>query len=215
VIEPNNEAMKEADVQEGKLDKVEFNQGMGEFWEKTWGVLRDRFPAIFSKDRETVRPLSLGIVQELSGAMGWSESYTKGALKAWKLSPVYCHAILRHRERVSLDGSPVPGQEVNEEAREMARRRLTQCRDRRNNRQKAAAPAESIQPTAPSPVADEPRAAPAAVIPMPEPPPEPDTGKPRKTLSLKAPPPRMPVALAGVVVREIETPRRAKSRAAR
>jgi hypothetical protein len=48
-----------------------------------------------------VRPLAMG-----AAAMGWSLPYTLGVLTRWKMSAVYCQAVLSHDQRIDLDGSP-------------------------------------------------------------------------------------------------------------
>ena len=56
--------------------------------------------------------------------MGWSVPYTLGVLDKWKMNPVYCKAVLRHEQRISLDGAPAETVDAN--AKELAAKRLAQ-----------------------------------------------------------------------------------------
>jgi sRNA-binding protein len=61
--------------------------------------------------------------------MGWSLPYTLGVLTRWKMSAVYCQAVLSHDRRIGLDGSPA--EMVDAEARELATKQRAQLEARK------------------------------------------------------------------------------------
>ena len=71
-----------------------------------------------------IRPLAIGASREIAAAMGWSLPYALGVLTHWKMAPDYCQAVLRHNQRIALDGSPA--ETVDAEAKELATKRLAQ-----------------------------------------------------------------------------------------
>jgi sRNA-binding protein len=85
-------------------------------------VLQEKWPAAFPVKLQDVRPLAVGAPGEIAAAMGWSLPYTRGVLIPWKMSPVYCRAVLLHNERVALDGSPAEAVDV--EAKDLATKQL-------------------------------------------------------------------------------------------
>ena len=128
------EAVTETVQPDRQAIKAEFDQAFYGFWDKTWPILIERFPAVFPREREAARPLSLTIAADLMAAMGWSQNFTKATLRAWKLSPQYCHGVLRHTERIDLQGNPVAGETVDDEARRMATQRLAAIKQRRQKK---------------------------------------------------------------------------------
>jgi hypothetical protein len=54
-----------------------------------------------------------------------------GVLTYWKMSAVYCRAVLDHDQRITLDGTPVEA--VDEGAKDLAAKQLTRLalRERR------------------------------------------------------------------------------------
>ena len=82
------------------------------------GALRKKWPLAFPVWAQDVRPLALGVANQLSVTMGWSLPYTNGVLNYWKMAPVYCQAVLAHDQRVTLDGAPA--EPVDAEANDQA-----------------------------------------------------------------------------------------------
>jgi hypothetical protein len=68
--------------------------------------------------------VAIGATREIAAAMGWSHPYTLGVLGHWKLSPVYCEAVLRHDQRIALDGATAEA--VDAKAKDLAAQRLAQ-----------------------------------------------------------------------------------------
>jgi len=85
-------------------------------------VLREKWPLAFPVNEQDVRPLTSSVVGEIAAATSWSHPYTIGVLTGWKLGPAYCHAVLRHDQRINLGGEPA--EPVDAEAKEMATKRL-------------------------------------------------------------------------------------------
>jgi hypothetical protein len=71
------------------------------------GVLRERRPLAFPIQAQDVRPLAMGVANQIAETMGWSLSYSVGVLTYWKMSATYCRAVLDHDQRITLDGTPV------------------------------------------------------------------------------------------------------------
>jgi hypothetical protein len=84
---------------------IERDRGAGES-RRQIEALRARWPLAFPAKHQDVRPLALGAAGEIAAAMGWSLPYTLGVLGRWKMAAVYCQAVLRHDQRIALDGSP-------------------------------------------------------------------------------------------------------------
>jgi sRNA-binding protein len=87
-------------------------------------VLREKWPLAFPVKDEDVRPLAIDAAGNIAATMGWSVPYTLGVLGKWKMKPVYCKAVLRHDQRISLDGAPAETVDAN--AKELAAKRLAQ-----------------------------------------------------------------------------------------
>jgi sRNA-binding protein len=112
-------------------------------------VLREKWPLAFSIKHQDVRPLAASAVGVIAATMGWSTAYTRGVLFVWKMSPVYCRAVLSHDQRIALDGTLA--ELVDAEAKAKATQRLAQIAAKAAK--KAAAP-----PAAPAPLRDRVRA---------------------------------------------------------
>jgi hypothetical protein len=100
--------------------------------------------APFPAKHSDVRPLEIGAAGEIATVMGWSLPYTLGVLGRWKLTPVYCRAVLCHDRRIALDGTPARGgrrrsEGAGEEAARLAARKA------------AASAAKPTEPPAPPP----------------------------------------------------------------
>jgi sRNA-binding protein len=114
---------------------------------KQFGLLREKWPLAFPVLRQDVRPLAMGAVGQIAEAMGWTISYTRGVLTPWKMSAVYCQAVLAHDQRIALDGTPA--EPVDAEARDQATKRLAQLKARavKQNAKKTAAAKTKPAPT--------------------------------------------------------------------
>jgi sRNA-binding protein len=104
-------------------------------------VLRERWPLAFPVKGEDVRPLAISATDEIAAAMGWSRPYTLGVLRHWKMTAAYCQAILRHEQRITLDGAPA--EPVGAEAKDLAAKQLERLAAGKatKNAAKAAPPA--------------------------------------------------------------------------
>ncbi len=104
-------------------------------------ALRDKWPLAFPVQTQDVRPLALGVADEIATAMDWSVQYTLGVLRPWKMAAFYCRAVLSHDQRITLDGAPA--ESVDAGAKELAAKGLAK---------KAAVPAKpNPAPTKPMP----------------------------------------------------------------
>ncbi len=107
----------------------------------------------FPVNEQDVRPLASGAVGEIAAAMSWTHAYTLGVLASWKLGAAYCHAVLRHDKRITLDGGFA--EPVDAEAKDLARKRLATQAARKAAKAekkvtKVAAPATLKEAAAPS-----------------------------------------------------------------
>jgi sRNA-binding protein len=68
-------------------------------------ALREKWPRAFPVEAQDVRPLALGVANQIAAAMDWSLQYTLGVLRPWKMAPFYCRAVLSHDQRITLDGA--------------------------------------------------------------------------------------------------------------
>jgi sRNA-binding protein len=85
-------------------------------------VLREKWPLAFPLKDQDIRPLAIAAASEIAAAMGWSRRYTLGVLRHWKMTAAYCQAILRHDQRIALDGAPTEA--VGTEAKDLAAKQL-------------------------------------------------------------------------------------------
>jgi sRNA-binding protein len=85
-------------------------------------ALREKWPLAFPVRLEDVRPLALGVADQIAATMGWSAPYTHGVLKPWKQTASYCRAVLCYDQRITLDGAPA--ETVDAAARDLAAREL-------------------------------------------------------------------------------------------
>jgi sRNA-binding protein len=120
--------------------RIERDRGSKEFPQQL-AVLRERWPLAFPTEHEDVRPLAMGAAREVAASMGWPLPYTLGVLTRWKMSAVYCQAVLSHDQRIGLDGSLA--EMVDAEAKELATKQMAQLEAR-----KAAKKATEATPTA-------------------------------------------------------------------
>ena len=105
-------------------------------------VLRQKWPLAFPVKLQDVRPLAIGAAREIAAAMGWSLPYTLGVLGGWKMAPVYCQAVLRHDQRVALDGAPA--ETVDAEAKDLAAKQLARLAARQTVKKAAKAMASAV-----------------------------------------------------------------------
>jgi hypothetical protein len=85
---------------------------------------------------------------EIAAAMDWSLPYTLGVLKNWKMTPVYCQAILRYSQRIALDG--MLAEAVDAKAKDLAFQRLAKLAERTAARQGEAVKPKLRTPTPPA-----------------------------------------------------------------
>ena len=85
-------------------------------------ALREKWPLAFPVQPEDVRPLALGVANQIAAAMDWSVQYTLGVLRPWKMAPFYCRAVLSRDQRITLDGAPAEA--IDAEAKELAAKGL-------------------------------------------------------------------------------------------
>jgi sRNA-binding protein len=102
-------------------------------------ALREKWPLAFPVPTQDIRPLALGVANQIAAAMDWSVQYTLGVLRPWKMAPFYCRAVLSHDQRTTLDGEPA--ETVDAAAKELAAKVLAK---------KAVAPAKP--PAKPKPI---------------------------------------------------------------
>jgi sRNA-binding protein len=139
--------------------RIERDRGTQES-ERQFAVLREKWPRAFPVNNRDIRPLASGIAREISTIMGWSYPYTLGVLCGWKLGPAYCQAVLRHDQRIGLDGAP--SETVDAQAKDLATKRLAQLAARHAVKKVAKAPAPPVKPSPSStPPAETPPATPA------------------------------------------------------
>jgi sRNA-binding protein len=88
--------------------------------------------------------------------MGWSHPYTLGVLHLWKMAPVYCQAVVRHDQRIALDGAPVEA--VDAGAKDLAAKRLAELAARKAGKKaaKTTAPAVTTPEPVPAPATETP-----------------------------------------------------------
>jgi sRNA-binding protein len=101
--------------------RIERDRGVQEYRQQL-AELRQKWPLAFPAHDEDIRPLAINATDEIAAVMGWSHPFTLGVLSCWKMAPVYCHAVLRHQQRVALDGSPA--ETVEAKARYLATKHL-------------------------------------------------------------------------------------------
>jgi sRNA-binding protein len=85
-------------------------------------ALREKWPLAFPVQVQDVRPLAIGVADEIATAMGWSLRYAHGVIIQWKTSPAYCRAVLSHHQRITLDGAPA--EVVDAAAKDLATKQL-------------------------------------------------------------------------------------------
>jgi sRNA-binding protein len=96
-------------------------------------------------------------LDEIAAVMGWSDPYTLGVLSRWKLAPLYCQAVLKHPQRVGLDGSPA--EMVEAKAKDLAAKHLARRAASTNAKKaaKRAAPTVVKSKPASAPLPDTPK----------------------------------------------------------
>ena len=99
------------------MTKAECDRGAKEHSQQLH-ALREKWPLAFPVWPEDVRPLALGVADQIAAAMGWSVQYSLGVLRPWKMAPFYCRAVLSHDQRITLDGAPA--ETIDASAKELA-----------------------------------------------------------------------------------------------
>jgi len=117
--------------------------------------LAERYPECFTRDRDKVRPLAVGIQQKLRAELAadpeWQQTpgwLVRQALAVYTRSGAYYNAILQKRPRINLDGS-VAG-EVTEQEQAHAKEQLEQLKARQ-----AARRPQKQRPRRPAPKRDD------------------------------------------------------------
>jgi hypothetical protein len=103
--------------------RIERSRGIKEAQQQL-ATLREKWPLAFPIRDQDVRPLAIGVARDIAAAMSWTLAYTLGVLASWKMTPVYCQAILRYDERIAIDGATAGA--VDAEAKDMAAKRLAE-----------------------------------------------------------------------------------------
>jgi sRNA-binding protein len=109
-------------------NRIERDRGIKES-HRQLAVLRDKWPLACPLNVQDVRPLAIGSTRDIASAMSWPLPYTLGVLSTWKMAPVYCEAVLRHDQRIDLDGALA--EPVEAQAKELATKRLAQLAERK------------------------------------------------------------------------------------
>jgi sRNA-binding protein len=130
--------------------RIERDRGVKESG-KQLVVLRAKWPLAFPVKQQDVRPLAIGTVGEIGGAMGWPHPYTLGVLSGWKMAAVYCRAVLCYDQRIALDGAPA--EPVDADAKNLAAKQLAKLTARRGAKaQKVTKAVKKPADTAPADV---------------------------------------------------------------
>jgi sRNA-binding protein len=147
-----------------KVHKDDLTRGLKEYSVQI-EALRAKWPKAFPQQFGDVRPLASGTVRTIVETFGWSQRYTRGILQRWKARDPYCHAVLVHSKRITLDGLE-SGEEVDDNARAGARGIIERRKAKRLQEaaRKAAKPALAPKPAAAAPAAV--TAAPDATMPV-------------------------------------------------
>src|SRR5208337_1494287 len=147
------------------MSKKDEWQGGAKDARQAFELLRAKWPKAFPAKSHEVRPLA-SAVPAIVEALGWSPQYAKGVLSVWKGREAYCRAVLAYPQRIDLNGSPT--EDIDDEARALAKGRLEQIAARKESRAKQAAEqatAEaSAQPEPEPETAPEPEPAPVEAI---------------------------------------------------
>lgn len=109
-------------------------------------TLKQRYPSCFTADRDAIRPLAIGIQQdlrkqladdpELGDTPGW---LVRQSLALYTRAPAYLEATIERRPRIHLDGSDAGA--IDDQAVSFAQQRREEQKarqaERRKQRQKA------------------------------------------------------------------------------
>lgn len=97
--------------------------------------LAERYPECFTRERDKVRPLAIGIQQKLRAELAADEAFkdapgwlVRQALAIYTRSGAYYAAVVRKEPRINLDGSTAG--EVTEQEQAHAQEQLDQIRAR-------------------------------------------------------------------------------------
>jgi len=123
----NNQATPPA----GKKPRVHPRQAVKQF-SQAW-------PEVFSADFKNVRPLAIGILQEIlkqrpAELDGLNSQAIRTAMKFYTSRLAYHHAMLKHEHRINLDGSQAEA--IDDGAREHAQAQIEAIQKVRAERQK-------------------------------------------------------------------------------
>jgi sRNA-binding protein len=129
-------------------NRIERDRGIKES-HRQLAVLRDKWPLAFPLNVQDVRPLAIGSTRDIAATMSWSLPHTLGVLLTWKMAPVCCEAVLRHDQRIDLDGALA--EPVEAQAKELATKRLAQLAERKAAKKAANAAAPTVVTPKPPP----------------------------------------------------------------
>jgi len=104
------------------------NRGRKEYRQQLL-ALHEKWPRAFPGNEQDVRPLAVNASRDIATALGWSLPYTLGVLDKWKMSSVYCEAVLHCDQRINLDGTPA--EPIDQQAKDLATKRLAQLTARK------------------------------------------------------------------------------------
>ena len=108
-------------------------------------ALREKWPRAFPDSDRDIRPLAVNASSEIAAAMGWSLPYTLGVLDKWKMSPVYCEAVLHCDRRINLDGTAA--EPIDQQAKDLATKRLAQLAARKAAKKTMSSETAAVKPT--------------------------------------------------------------------
>ena len=95
-------------------------------------LISEQYPAVFN--RNNVRPLKIGIQDDIVADGKLSQGKIKRALASYVRSPLYYKALQTGADRIGLDGEPAGS--VSEAEAEHAKGMLKKIRENRNERVK-------------------------------------------------------------------------------
>ena len=67
-------------------------------------ILQERWPKVFPKNADDVRPLSNSVAKEIAQACGWSVRFTISVLTVWRKRVAYRRAVNLALPAIKLDG---------------------------------------------------------------------------------------------------------------
>jgi sRNA-binding protein len=115
---------------------------------KQFAMLREKWPLAFPVKDQDIRPLAIGAAHEIAATLGWSIPYTLGVLARWKMTPIYCRAVLCYEQRITLDGTPA--EPIDAAAKDLATKQLARLAAQKAAKEAAKAAARNAVPPPPA-----------------------------------------------------------------